>query len=176
MDWITVARLGRTRGRHGELLADGFSRPERYTALTEVFLFGDGGAPLNGGAPLTVESVWQHQDRLVFKFRGIDSISDAEPLVNGEVRIPASERGEAPAGEYFVADLIGCRLIDGRTGDTVGEVTDWLEFGGPPLLEVTAGDGAEVLVPFAKAVCVEIDVAGRRIVAELPEGLRDLNS
>ncbi|HBY63099.1 MAG TPA: 16S rRNA processing protein RimM [Solibacterales bacterium] len=174
-EWITVARLGRTRGRRGELLADGYSRPERYAGLERVFLFDRQVQPMRGGEPFYVESVWQYQNRLVFKFRGIDDISAAEPLTGAEVRIPADEQGEPPAGEFFVRDLIGCLLLDRTSGDVVGEVTDWLEYGGPPLLQVMAPGGAEVLVPFVKSVCVEIDVPGRRIVVELPEGLRELN-
>jgi ribosomal 30S subunit maturation factor RimM len=42
------------------------------------------------------------------------------------------------------------------------------------LLEVRAAAGKDVLIPFAKAICVEIDVPGRRIVVDLPEGLDDL--
>jgi ribosomal 30S subunit maturation factor RimM len=45
--------------------------------------------------------------------------------------------------------------------------------GGPLLLEVR-GEGKPILIPFVKAICVEIDVPGRRIAVELPEGLKDL--
>ena len=46
-------------------------------------------------------------------------------------------------------------------------------YGGPDLLAVKAGS-EEFLVPFVRAICVEIDVTARRITAELPEGLKDL--
>jgi ribosomal 30S subunit maturation factor RimM len=45
--------------------------------------------------------------------------------------------------------------------------------GGPLLLEVS-GEGKPILIPFVKAICVEIDVPGRRIAVELPVGLKDL--
>jgi ribosomal 30S subunit maturation factor RimM len=35
-------------------------------------------------------------------------------------------------------------------------------------------DGREILVPFARAICREIDVAGKIIRVQLPEGLADL--
>jgi ribosomal 30S subunit maturation factor RimM len=50
-------------------------------------------------------------------------------------------------------------------------VTRFEESGGSGLLVV----GKDLLVPFARAICVEIDLAGRRIVVDLPEGLKDLN-
>ena len=37
--WVTLAILGKTRGNRGELTAVGFSKPERYPGLKEVFLF-----------------------------------------------------------------------------------------------------------------------------------------
>lgn len=40
-------------------------------------------------------------------------------------------------------------------------------------MEVTV-NGREVLIPFVSAICWHVDVAGRRIVVDLPEGLLDL--
>jgi 16S rRNA processing protein RimM len=37
------------------------------------------------------------------------------------------------------------------------------------------GRGGEVLIPLAAEICVEIDVAGRRIVVAPPEGLLEAN-
>ena len=48
-----------------------------------------------------VEATWFHGNTLVFKFRGVDTISDAELLYGREVRVPASERTVLDAGEYF---------------------------------------------------------------------------
>ena len=45
----------------------------------------------------------------------------------------------------------------------------WSRFGRSAVLE----DGRDVLVPFAQAICKEIDVAAKTIRAELPEGLLD---
>lgn len=169
--WITVAVLGRPRGNRGEVTALGFSsKPERYASLGEVFLFGGVSA---GGASkqLTVESVWFHQRTLVFKFRGVDSITDAERLTGAEVRVPASERVALEPGEFFQSDLVGCEVVDRRTGEGLGRVTGWEDSGGAGLLVLESG----VLIPFARSICVVIDPAGRRIEVEFPEGLKELN-
>lgn len=175
--WVTIAVLTRTRGNRGELSGVPLSsRPERFQVLRKVYLFGAREAPADG-APLEVESVWQHGDRLIFKFRGIDSISEAERFEGAEVRIPAAERMPLGAGEYYQSDLLGCEVVDRASGQPLGVVAGWQECGGASLLEVErSGGGEPLLVPFAQSICVEIDVAGRRIVAELPEGLKELNS
>ena len=181
MSWITIARLGRVRGNRGELTAVPLSdKPERFERLKEVTLFppdseaeaqADAQADFQGGTKLEVESVWRHIDRLIFKFRGVDTISDAEPWQGSEVRVPVAERVELEPGEYFQSDLIGCEVRDRNSGDALGKVTAWQDGGGAGLLEV---DGS-LLIPFARAICVGIDVAARRILVDLPEGLKELN-
>jgi 16S rRNA processing protein RimM len=52
-------------------------------------------------------------------------------------------------------------------------VEGWQQYGFPLLMEVTV-KGREVLIPFVSAICRQVDVAGRRIVVNLPEGLLDL--
>jgi 16S rRNA processing protein RimM len=169
--WVTVARLGRPRGNRGEVTAIGLSsKPKRYASLREVFLVGGVGAD-RAPQRLTVESVWFHQRTLVFKFRGVDSITGAERLGGGEVRVPASERVPLEPGEFFQSDLVGCEVVDRRTGEGLGRVTGWEDGGGAGLLVLESG----VLVPFARSICVVIDPAGRRIEVEFPEGLKELN-
>lgn len=164
-EWVTLALLGRTRGIRGELTSIAFSKPERFTALDQVYLFGV-------GRPYQVESTWWHGATLIFKFQGIDSIDAAEELVGSEVRVPREQRAELDSGEYFQSDLVGCQVVDRHTGQPIGPVTRFDEAGGSSGLLVV---GRDLLIPFARAICVEIDLQARRIVVDLPDGLRDLN-
>lgn len=123
-----------------------------------------------------IEWVREHRGRLLFKFRGIDSIAAAEELAGWEVRVPLSERRELPPGEYYQTDLVGCQVVDASSGSTLGVVTGWQNYGAAPLMEVDAGaPGPPLLVPFARSICVEVDLAARRIVVALPEGLKELS-
>jgi 16S rRNA processing protein RimM len=168
--WVAVAQIGKTRGNRGEVTAVALSsKPERYQSLKEVFLFGPGGPA--GGEKYEIESTWYHGATLVFKFRGVDTIADAEGLYGREVLIPASERTVLDEGEYFQSDLVGCEVVDRHTGESIGRVTAWDDGGGSGLLVVDDN----LLVPFARSICVEIDTAAKRIAVELPEGLKDLN-
>jgi 16S rRNA processing protein RimM len=155
--------LLRPRGNKGELSAASLS-PDPGRAR-EVFV---------GGTAYQVESFWLHQGEPVFKFRGVDSISDAEKLAGEFVQIPRSQRLELPAGEYYQSDLIGATIID-LTGQTLGVVEGWQEYGGPPVLEIKRPDGGELLIPFTPAICKTVDVETKQIFVELPEGLDRLN-
>ena len=89
--WVTIARLGRAWGSRGGLAAISVSsRPERFQQLGEVFLFREG-KPVGVGG-FQVESVWEHARAWIFKFSGVDTISDAELLEHAEVRVPLAER------------------------------------------------------------------------------------
>ncbi len=164
-DWVTVALLGRARGIRGELTAFSYSKPERFETLNEVFLF-------PGGTPYRVESAWFHDNKLILKFHGVDTMTDAEALVGREVRVPRSERASLDPGEYFEADLIGCEVVEREGGASLGRVTAFDDGGCSGVLEV---DG-RLLIPFVRAICVAIEPEARRIVVDLPPGLKEINS
>lgn len=161
---MAIALIGKTRGNRGEVTAVALSsKPERYQSLEEVWLFG-------AGERFDVERTWFHNGTLIFKFRGVDSIGAAELLYGNEVRVPAANRVPLDDGEFFQDDLIGCEVIDRRTGASLGQVARFDESGGAGNLVV-----GDLLIPFARAICVEIDPAARRIAVELPEGLKEIN-
>jgi len=123
---------------------------------------------------MDVERIWMHGDHLIFKFKGVDSISDAERLRGAEVLIPIEERAEIPEGEYYQSDLVGCEVIN-ADGRLLGVIEGWQETAGTALVEVKKPDGKELLVPFAKSIFTRIDLDQKRVEVNLPEGLEDLN-
>ena len=68
---------------------------------------------------------------------------------------------------------MGCRVIGDATGEQVGVVTGWQEYGGPPLMEVDI-EGRPVLIPFVPAICVKVDLEAKTVRVQLPDGLLDL--
>ncbi len=170
-DWVAVALLGKPRGNRGEVTAVALSsRPERFNSLREVFLFGGRALPELAHEPAEVEFTWVHQGVLIFKFRGVDSISAAERLAGAEVRIPRSERITLEPDEFFESDLVGCEVVE-RGSESLGRVKGLDDAGGSGCLVLESG----LMIPFARSICVEIDPRARRIVVDLPEGLKDLD-
>jgi 16S rRNA processing protein RimM len=171
-DWTVLARVDRSRGRRGEVLATRFTGDvERIRRAGLVYAVPPGGEALG---PYAVQEVWEHQDRVVIKLEGVDTIDAAEQLRGSQICIPRAQRLPAEEGSYHLADLIGYRVED-RAGAMIGTVKGWQETGGPLLLEVRSVEDEEILIPFAKSICVEIIEAERRMVVELPEGLKELN-
>jgi len=125
------------------------------------------------GREAVIESCrWQH-GRCVAKFKGIDTISEAERYVGSEVKMPAADLPAAKEGSFYTSQLKGCGVYDSR-GEHVGTVTGILEAGSSNVLRVDH-EGREILIPFAEEYIKAIDPAQGRIEVELPEELRDLN-
>ena len=107
------------------------------------------------------------------KLKGIDTMDGAERLAGCPVFVPEAALPALAPGAYYLHQLVGCRVVavDGRE---LGAVKDVWSIPGNDQLVVDRA-GREVLVPLSGAFCREIDVAGRRIVVDAPEGLLDLN-
>jgi 16S rRNA processing protein RimM len=134
----------------------------------------------SGTAPREIELTahWQHKGGIVLHFAGIDSISEAETLKGLIVAIPSTERAALDEDEVYIADLIGCTLVNiaGAEPMNVGEIEEVDRTAGPVALLVVRGAVGEVLVPFAKSYLRKIDLPAKRVEMALPEGLVDLNA
>jgi len=162
-DRVIVAGLKRARGIRGELIAIPLTmHPERLEELSDVIL-------MPSGRAVTVEEVWWHAGQPVFKFEGIDTMTDADTIAGEQVTIARSERVPLAEGQYYFADLVGCEVFE--KGESLGTVDDYLETGGPLILQI-----GELMIPFVPEICHTVDVDQKRIDVTLPEGLRDLNA
>jgi 16S rRNA processing protein RimM len=170
-EFITLARVVKTQGRCGEVAVELHSDiPDRLRRGLRLFALGEDGSRRE----LKVEDAWPHKNLLVLKLAGIDSISEAEPLVGRELQVPRAERAQLEQGAAYVSDLVGCSLLaDGRE---VGVISD-VRFGAgeAPLLVVRSGK-SELEIPFAQEFLALIDIEGKHIEMNLPEGLLDVNA
>jgi 16S rRNA processing protein RimM len=170
-DFVTLARVIKTQGRHGEVAAEVHCDiPGRLHAGMKLFAL----AEVGSRRELQIDDVWPHKNWQVLKFAGVDSISDAEVLIGCELQVPASERAKLEDGAFYVSDLIGCAVFD--RGHEVGVVSD-VRFGAgeAPLLVVGSGKN-EHEVPYAQVFLERVDLEQKRIEMNLPEGLLEVNA
>lgn len=74
---------------------------------------------------------------------------------------------------YLVKDLVGCRVVT-VLGEELGKLKDVLPTGGNDVYVV--GEGAEeIMIPALKSVVTKIDIAGKLIEVDLPEGIRGID-
>lgn len=169
--FVTIARVVKTQGRRGELAAELLTDfPQRFEQLQRVFLWRAPAAPQ--AFPLIKH--WFHKGRVVLELEGIADLTQAEAWVGAEVQVPPAERVALPAGSYFVSDLQGCDVF--AAGARLGRLQEVIGVpGAPALLQLQAGEGDEILIPFAAEYVVAIDLEARRLTLRLPEGLAEVN-
>jgi len=171
-DYISLARVLKTQGRHGEVAVEVHSDvPDRFVEGMRVFALDAAG----GRRPLKIEELWPHKGHLVLKFEGIDSISDAETLSRCELQVPRAERAELEPGWIYVSDLNGCAVFDGER--EIGTVQG-MEFGAgeAPLLIVQGKAKLPYEIPFAEAYLASVDLAAKQVRMNLPEGMLEVNA
>jgi 16S rRNA processing protein RimM len=173
-EFISLARVVKTQGRHGEVASEIYSSaPDRFVAGMKLLAL-----PPESEKPrreLELEQFWPHKGGLVFRFAGIDSISDAETLVGCELQVPGNQRSQLQSGWNYVSDLVGCQVFDG--GREIGVIED-VQFGaGEAPLLIVRDAGAKLLdVPFAEAYLDRVDLQCRQLRMKLPPGLLDVNA
>lgn len=151
--------------------------PELFETRRHLFAL----APDGSRRELEVEEFWAHKGRIILKFAGVDSISDAEALAGHEVQIKRNERATLEPGAAYISDLKGCRVaVAGKDGRReIGCVEDVMFGAGEaPLLVVREGGERtkEYLIPFAEEYVVSSDLPAKRIVLSLPDGMLELDA
>jgi 16S rRNA processing protein RimM len=180
-EWAWLARVRRPQGRRGEVFADLLTDfPEKFSERKRLWLIAD--EHRSASAPPSPREVdlighWPHKGGIVLHFSGVDSITAAEALKGFVVAIPLEQRAPLGEDETYIADLVGCTLVDVANAQpiVVGTVDDVDRAAGPVALLVVRRDAKEILIPFAKSYLRNIDLEARQIEMALPEGLVDLN-
>ena len=77
---------------------------------------------------------------------------------------------------WLVSELAGCSVYN-ETGEKLGVLSDVLPTKGNDIwvvVEERGGKKTEILIPALKTVVKEVDIAAKKIVVELPDGLREV--
>lgn len=167
---VLVGRVTRPHGLRGHVVVapDTDFAEERFRTGGVVWLFRQGEA-----VPVTLESVRFHGLKPIVRFDGVASISEAEGFVGQELRVPLEALCALPDGAWYHHDIVGCR-VDTTDGTPIGQVLR-VDGGAAGSVLVVEGPSGEVLIPFVTSICVAIDVPGRSIRVNPPDGLLELN-
>lgn len=118
-------------------------------------------------------------DSWLVTFEGIDTDTAAATISRRPVMALRSDLPEGcgePDGEGVnLYDLVGYTLCD-ADGNPVGTIDTIDDSTANVLFHVTtAGGGNTVYIPFAEELVTDLDIEGRRISLDIPQGLLDLN-
>lgn len=116
----------------------------------------------------TVASARVHKGQALIRFKGIDHINKAEPLVG---KLVYFKKKDVPLeeGQYYIDDIIGLEVIDIDNGITYGKVVNVFPTGANDVFEVKGEK--TYYVPKIDDVIKEIDLDNGKIVIRPLEGL-----
>ena len=142
----------------------------RFLKLKECYLCGP-----NLEKPEDFVCVSSRLDRgnALVKFDGIADRDKAELLHGRFIAVDRENAVKLKKDNYYIADLIGLKVVDDERGD-LGTVIDCFATGSQFTLEIKRDSKKNLLVPFVKVYCYEVDVEGGSIKCRLPEGLYEL--
>jgi 16S rRNA processing protein RimM len=167
---LVVGRIVRAHGIGGEVAVEvRTDSPElRFAEGARV----DTDPPERG--PLTVRRARWHSGRLLVCFDGLVDRDAAEAL-RGTLLVADSSTSPAAEDpdEFWDHQLAGLTAVT-TAGAVLGEVTEVAHPPGADVLVIRTPAGAEILVPFVRAIVPEVDLTGRRVVVDPPEGLLEL--
>ena len=168
---VVVARAVKTRGLKGELVAELLTDfPHRFADVRSLIAVSSKGER----ELVELESYWFHQDRVVLKLAGCDSIEAVSRFVDHEFAVPEAERVELQAGYFYNWELEDC-VVETNEGAQIGRVSEVVRLGGEiDTLAVEDVAGKRCLIPMVESIILEVDVAGRKIRIDPPEGLLEL--
>jgi 16S rRNA processing protein RimM len=171
-DRLLVGTVARAHGHRGGVIVN----PETDFAADrfkegEVLLVSQVAEPESAVPRRILESRF-HQGRPVIRLEGIESMNDAERLAGAALHMPVSSLGPLPERTYYRHDLVGCEVRDTH-GALIGRVTR-VEGTLDRSHLVVPRQGGEAMIPLVDGICVSVDIPGRRVVVDPPEGLLDL--
>jgi 16S rRNA processing protein RimM len=160
-----VGAIAGAFGVHGEVRLKSFCADPAAIA---------GYSPLvtEGGHIFGVRIVRPISGAFAARLTGVATREEAEALKGTRLYAPRDRLPPLEEEEYYHADLIGLAVVDAG-GAPIGTVRAVLDHGAGAILEIERKGAPEVLLPFTRAAVPTVDIAGRRIVADPPEGLLD---
>ena len=167
---VVVARGIKTRGLKGELVADLLTDfPDRFEAIEQLICIDKSGKR----SSIELEDYWFQRDRVVLKLAGVDDLESAGQYVGYDFAVPESERVPLASGQFYDWELEGC-CVSTVTGDRIGNVREVMRTGGVDTLVIENAEQHDYLVPLTEAIVTRIDVQGKTILIDPPEGLLEL--
>jgi 16S rRNA processing protein RimM len=159
---ICVARIGAAHGVRGAV---------KLWTFTEDPLAVKAYGPLvtkDGARQFEVTHAREAKGHLVATLKGIATREEAERLNGVELYIARDKLPATDENEYYHADLIGLDAVN-AANEPLGRVIAIHNFGAGDIIEIAPAHGATMLLPFTNAVVPSVDLAGGRVIIELPD-------
>ena len=156
---LECGKIVNTHGIRGEVKIQPWAdSPEVLCALPALYI---------DGTPVTLRSARVHKGNVIALLDGVTDVEQAMLLKNKVVWLNREDL-DLPEGSFFLADLMGLRVVD-EAGRELGVLTD---VPSPSRQQVYVVQGErELMIPAVPEFILETNVAGGYIKVRLIEGM-----
>lgn len=153
-EYLVIGQISKSHGIRGEVKVFPLTNdPKRFKKLSHVFIDNE---------QYKIESCKFQADRVILKLEGIESIDDVMKYKNKYLEIKREDGVELPEDEYYIADLIGCKVYD-TEDEFLGLVDDVIETGSNDVYWVKSENG-ELLIPAISSVIENVFIEESKII------------
>jgi 16S rRNA processing protein RimM len=119
---------------------------------------------------LDIEEVKYHKNMVLIKFKGIETIEQAEQLRNYYLEIDRKDAIPLEEGTYFIADLLESEVYSDEN-ELLGILEDIYNTGSNDIYVVKNELGKKLLLPGIPEVIKNVDIENKKIIVHLLKGL-----
>lgn len=166
---LEAGKIVNTHGLRGEVKVIAWTDyPEDFEDIEYVYV-----KRKTGDEKLHISSVKYQKNNLIIKFAEIKDINEAEKYKNQVLYVEREMLGELPEGVYYIADLIGLKVID-ENGGEIGVIADVINTGANDIYDVKREGNKNMLIPVIDDVVKKIDLENKLVQIKMMEGLDEL--
>lgn len=166
--YLEVGKINNTHGIRGELKLQLWCDDIDFLKQLNTLYFDD-----NGSNSVKLKSVRPQKNLAIIKLDGCNTIEEAEQL-KGKVLYCNRDDVVLDEGANYIADIIGCYVVDIDTEEEYGKVVDVLNHGSCDIYDIESW-GKHTLIPAIPDVIKEINVEYKVIRIKAMKGLFDEN-
>lgn len=141
--------------------------PKRFEALGEVVIRKN-----DTEIKTEVNSVRYANGLVIVKFACFNAPEEIKKYLQADVMIDRKYAVPLEEGEYYIADLIGMRVISDE-GKPIGQLKDVLQTGANDVYIVEGTDGKELLFPVIPDCVRNVDLEQNVVTVHIMNGLLD---
>lgn len=166
--FLELGKINNTHGIKGEVKVAFWCDDINYVKqLKTVYL------DSNGKKSLTLVSARPQKNIGILKFAEITTVEQAQELKN-KVLYCNRDDAKIDDGKHYLADIIGCYVVDIDTDEEYGKIVDVLNYGSCDIYDVESW-GKHTLIPAIDDVVKEINTEYQVIKIKPMKGLFDEN-
>ncbi|MBQ7410721.1 MAG: 16S rRNA processing protein RimM [Clostridia bacterium] len=164
--YLELGQIVNVKGLKGEVKVNSFTDDNtKFERIPKVFL-----KRKENLTEYEIEKVGYAKNQVIIKFKGVNSVEEAETLRNSYIVVDREIFGELPEGVYYIADLIGLDVFT-ESNEYLGKVDDIFSTGSNDVYVVKDELGKQKLLPGIDEVIKQIDLESGKIIVNLIEGL-----